>query len=181
MSVLPDSKSLVLAETGDLKLLPLDGKGQSTPLIQTTFAEGLAEVSPDGRWLAYQSNESGQNQIYVRPFPDVNSGRWQVSPSGGTHPAWARSGRELFYRDAAGALTTVSIQTTPAFSAGNPTKLFDTRYHSALNMRSYDVAPDGRRFLMIKDVPAASQQSDVRPASIVVVLNWVEELKARLP
>jgi Tol biopolymer transport system component len=181
MSVLPDGKSLVLMDTGDLKLLPLDGKGQSRPLMQTAFTEANAELSPDGRWLAYQSNESGQYQIYVRPFPDVNSGRWQVSPSGGTHQAWARTGRELFYRDAAGALTTVPIQTTPAFSAGNPTKLFDARYHSAMNMRSYDVSPDGRRFLMIKDVPAASQQSDVRPGSIVVVLNWVEELKAKLP
>jgi serine/threonine-protein kinase len=181
MSFAPDGRSLLLTDAGDIRLLPLDGKSEATPLVQTNFSEGLAEISSDGRWLAYQSNESGQNQVYVRPFPDVNSGRWQVSPAGGTHPAWARSGRELFYRDAAGALTTVPIQTTPAFRAGNPTRLFDTKYHSAVNMRSYDVTPDGRRFLMIKDLPATEQTKDTTPASIVVVLNWLEELKARVP
>lgn len=181
MSFTPDAKSLVLSEGGDLRLLPFDGMSQSTSLIQTAFTEGLAELSPDGRWLAYRSNESGQNQIYVRPFPDVNSGRWQVSSSGGTHPVWARSGRELFYRDAAGALMTMPIQTTPGFSAGRPTKLFDAKYPSTMNMRSYDVSPDGRRFLMIKDMPGTTQQTNTTPASIVVVLHWVEELKARLP
>jgi len=87
MSFSPDGKSLVVTElkaSNDLSLLPMDGKGQLAPLVQTMFTEGLWEISPDGRWLAYQSNESGQDQIYVRPFPDVNSGRWQVSPSGGT-------------------------------------------------------------------------------------------------
>ncbi len=183
MSFLPDGKSLIVGygEEQDLGLLPLDGKGQATPLFQTTFSEGPAEISPDGRWLAYRSNESGQNQVYVRPFPDVNSGRWQVSPAGGTHPAWARSGRELFYLDANGALTAVSIQTTPTFGAGNPMKLFDTRYLSASGARSYDVSPDGQRFLMIKDMPAGNQTANAPPASMVVVLNWFEELKARVP
>jgi Tol biopolymer transport system component len=166
-------------EQGDLTLLPMDGKGRSTPLVPTPFAEGLAEISPDGRWLAYRSNESGQDQIYVRPFPDVNSGRWQVSPGGGTRPLWARSGRELFYFDGAGALTTVPIATTQACSTGNPTKLFDERYYSAVSARSYDVSPDGQRFLMIKDVP--TDQGAAASAGMVVVLNWLEELKARLP
>ena len=127
MSFPPDGKNLVVMDQGDLALLPMDGKGQFTPLMRTAFAEGLGEISPDGRWLAYQSNESGQDQIYVRPFPDVNSGRSQVSPGGGTKPVWARDGRELFYLDVNGALTAVSIQTTPGFDVGNPTKLFDTR------------------------------------------------------
>ena len=87
----------------------------------------------------------------------------------------------MFYLDAAGALTTVPIQSTTAFSAGNPTKLFDTRYVSAVQGRSYDVSPDGQRFLVIKETPAAGPASTVTPASIVVVLNWFEELKARLP
>jgi hypothetical protein len=99
----------------------------------------------------------------VRPFPDVNSGRWQVSPGGGTKPVWARSGLELFYLDANGALTAVPIQTTPTFSAGNPKKLFDTRYHSAFSARSYDVSPDGQHFLMIKDMPTGSQTADATP------------------
>ena len=107
--------------------------------------------------------------------------RWQVSPSGGRNPVWARSGRELFYLDSAGALTTVPIQTTPAFSVGNPTKLFATPYFSATQARSYDVSPDGQRFLMIKDLSAPAQTSTGTPASIVVVLNWFEELKRLVP
>jgi len=86
MSFSPDGKILVITEqrvSNDLSLISMDGRGSVTPLVQTMFTEGLGEVSPDGRWLAYQSNESGQDQIYVRPFPDVNSGRWQVSSVGG--------------------------------------------------------------------------------------------------
>jgi len=181
MSFAPDGRNLVITEGGNIHLVPMDGNRQATPLVQTPFNEGLGEISADGRWLAYQSDESGQYQIYVRPFPDVNSGRWQVSPGGGTKPVWARSGRELFYLDANGALTAVSIQTTPTLSAGNPTKLFDTRYPSAFNARSYDVSPDGQRFLMIKDTQAPEQATNSAPASIIVVLNWHEELKARLP
>ena len=119
--------------------------------------------------------------IYVRPFPDVNGGRWQVSSNGGTHPAWARTGRELFYLDGAGALTAVPIQTTPVFSAGDSRKLFEARYFSAVQGRSYDISPDGQRFLFIKDVPAANQATDYAPPNIVVVLNWFEELKRLVP
>ena len=92
---------------------------------------------------------------------------------------WAHSGRELFYLDGRSALTTVPIQATPSFSAGNPTKLFDARYFSAGQARSYDVARDDQRFLMIKD-NVADQTSTSTPASMVVVLNWFEELKQRV-
>ena len=82
----------------------------SEPLVQTAFTELDAQISPDGRYFAYQSNESGRPEIYVRPYPKVNDGRWQVSTTGGTKPAWARNGRELFYIDAAATLTTVPVQ-----------------------------------------------------------------------
>ena len=96
------------------------------PLLNTTFAEANGEISPNGRWMAYQSNESGTYQIYVRPFPNVDGGRWQISTTGGTKPLWAHNGRELFY-DGNGALMAVAVQATDTtFSAGNPTKLFDT-------------------------------------------------------
>lgn len=114
-------------------------------------------------------------QISVRPFPNVDAGHWTISTSGGTRPLWARSGRELFYLDGAGAMTRVPIQTTPTFSAGTPLKLFDTRYFNSGLGRTYDVSPDGQRFLMIK--AAGTEQAP----SIVVVLNWLEELKAKLP
>ncbi len=150
-------------------------------LVQTTFTEFAAEVSPDGRWLAYASNESGELQIYVRPFPNVNSGRWQVSSGGGTKPVWARSGRELFYVDANGHLTAVPVQAAGStFVAGNPTKLFEGRYFlGGPPHHTYDVSPDGQRFLMIKDSTATEQTQNATPASLVVVLNWFEELKAR--
>ncbi|HET9362790.1 MAG TPA: hypothetical protein VFO58_23735, partial [Vicinamibacterales bacterium] len=127
-----------------------------------------------------QSNESGQDQIYVRPFPDVHGGGpWQVSSGGGTKPVWSRSGRELFFLDNNGAMTAAPVQTSPAFSAGNGVRLFDAPYVSAVQARSYDVSRDGQRFLMIKDAPATSQNPNATPASIVVVLNWTEELKKR--
>jgi serine/threonine-protein kinase len=199
-SISPDGTRLVLQElspktAADLMLLMLDaatgpstglGTGPSTaprraePLIQTTFAEWNPEISPDGRWLAYQSAESGQFQVYVRPFPKVNEGRWQVSTAGGTRPAWARNGRELFFLDGNNVLTAVPIQSTATtFSAGNPSKVFDSRYFTGSLYRTYDVSPDGQRFLMIKDTVSTDQTSTSTPASMVVVLNWFEELKAR--
>lgn len=111
----------------------------------------------------------------MRPFPNADAGHRTISTSGGTRPLWARSGTELFYLDGASAMTRVPIQTAPTFSAGTPTKLFDTRYFSGGSGRSYDVSPDGQRFLMVK--AAGTEQAP----SMVVVLNWLEELKAKLP
>ena len=183
----PDGTQLIVREQGaktgfDLMLLAMDGKGTVVPLVQTTFDENNAEISPDGHWLAYESNESGQNQVYVRPFPNVNGGRWQISTAGGTRPVWARSGRELFYLDGNNFLTTVPVQTTSSFSAGHATKLFEVRPVSAFsNGRSYDVTRDGQRFIVIKNAPARSQTSDETPTSMVVVLHGFEEPKGLMP
>ena len=189
----PDATRLLLQDGGtgsfageatsaDISMLPMDGKGKAAPLIQTKFTKRNADVSPDGRWVAYESNDSGQFQIYVQPFPNVSTGRWQISTTGGTKPLWAHSGRELFYVDGSGALMTVPIQTAASFSAGNPTKLLDAKYfYGVQQSRSYDVSRDGQRFVMIKDPPADTQKATDTPAGMIVVLNWVEELKARLP
>jgi eukaryotic-like serine/threonine-protein kinase len=175
----PDDRRLVFREdfpeTGhDLMLLSLDGGKRSVePLLQTRFAELNAEISPDGRWLAYESDESGAREIYVRPFPDVTSGRWQISSSGGRMPLWARSGRELFFVAPNGAMMSAVVDTSKGFASQAPTKLFDHRNYigGASNVgRTYDVSPDGRRFLMIKP--------DGPPATIVVVLNWFEAVRA---
>ena len=165
----------VTPETGeDLMMLSLDGTPRTEPLLRTQFAERNAHISPDGHWLAYESNESGQEEVYVRPFPNVSDGRWQISSAGGNVPLWARSGRELFFRSGA-SLMSVSVQTTPTFSAASPTKLFEG-YLSGLG-RTYDVSRDGQRFLMIKNNSSREQTA----ATMVVVLNWFEELKARVP
>ncbi len=91
-------------------MLTLDKEHRVQPLVQTSFLERNGEISPDGRWLAYESNDSGQSQVYVRPFPDVNGGHWQISTGGGTRPLWARNGQELFYLVPGGALMSVRVE-----------------------------------------------------------------------
>ena len=182
-SITPDGRSLVLSEnsgkTGfDLMLFHFDTR-RTEPLIQTSFAESGGEISPDGRWIAYFSNESGQIQVYVRPFPNVNDGRWLVSAGAGITPVWSRNGRELYYMSTPGAMMAVPVQTTPTFSAGNAVKLFDGTWFVLPSGRSYDVTADGKRFLMVK--PTSGGNQNAAPPSITVVLNWTEELKARLP
>jgi hypothetical protein len=185
-SVTPDGTRLVFTETApatgqDVMLLGLDGTRAVTPLVQTPFSERNGEVSPDGRWLAYEANDSGRFNIYVRPFPDVSSGYWQVSTDGGTRPLWARNSQELFYLNLTGALMRVGVARGPTWAATAPTRLFEGRYGAAANQsgRTYDIAPDGKRFLMIK--AGASADQTAVPTNLVVVQNWREELKRLVP
>jgi Tol biopolymer transport system component len=152
---------------------------QLTALVRTSFIERNGIISPDGRWLAYEANDSGRFEIYVRPYPDVNRGLWQVSTGGGTRPLWSRNGQELFYLSPTGALMRVGVERGSAWAAGTPTKLLDEGYFSVPggNLgRTYDISPDGQRFLMIK-AGGANQA----PPQIVVVQNWLEELKRLVP
>jgi serine/threonine protein kinase len=143
-----------------------------------------AEISPDGNWLAFHSNESGRYEVYVRPFPDVDGGRWQISANGGTRAAWSRDSKELFYLDADGRLTSVKVSVNDKkFSAGTPVQVLKTAYVAGqsargLDLRSYDVSADGQRFLMIKDESKAPVSSST---PIVVATNWLDELKRRVP
>jgi Tol biopolymer transport system component len=195
-SITPEGTALLFCElrpkTGfDILRLPLaapQGAGgatvsderlsEATSLVDSPSAEYAANISPDGRYFAYQSAESGGRfAVYVRPYPDVSKGRWQISTEGGTAPVWARSGRELFYLDESNTLMAVPVQTSgPQFSSGRPAKLFDTKYSG--DFYSYDVTPDGRRFLMMKESSAGDR---AHPPSMVVVLNWFEELRRRVP
>ena len=191
LSISPDGSRVLFGERAlktnlDIGILTLTTASATGPrptqaLIQTTFNEQNAEVSPDGRWVAYESNESGSSQVYVRPFPKVDAGHWQVSTNGGTRPVWAHSGRELFYVYQ-GALWAVATQTAGAiFSAGNPTKLFDTgQYSFSINGRTYDVSADSQQFLMIKLASQSGQNANAVSPSLVVVEHWTEELKARV-
>ena len=189
----PDSSSIVAfgaaagaGENDDVALVSLSGDGavagssrEAKPLLHTMFRERNPSLSQDGRWLAYESNESGRDEIYVRPFPAVDGGRWQVSTGGGIQPVWDRSGRELFYRSG-DALMAVPVQTSAGFAAGNPTPLFKGQYVVGPGGRSYDVSPDGQRFLMIKAAPVEGAQGGP-PARIIIVENWFEELKRLVP
>jgi len=162
----------------DIKVLSLDGTRQIQPLIETRSNERNGIVSPQGRWLAYESDSSGQFEIYVRPFPNVNDGQWQVSSAGGTRPLWAPNGRELFYVGPSGALMSARVDASgSAWSASTPRKIVDGPYVTITSGsgRSYDVSPDGRRFLMVKR-PAMRAS-----AQIVIVQNWFEELRRLVP
>jgi serine/threonine-protein kinase len=189
-SVSPDGSSLLSNQSGDIGVLPLaktKSRNDRGPrpvvrlLMKTPVTEDNAEISSDGRWLAYQSAESGQPQIYVRPYPNVEDGRWQVSTDGGVKPLWSRNGRELFYVAPNSAfMTTPVMPSTTTFLAGKPTKLFDASYYYfAAPNRTYDVSADGQRFLMIKDA-ALGGGSGSTPGSLVVVLNWFQDLKEKV-
>ncbi len=171
----------------DIHRLPLaDGRG-SEPLIATASVEVLAVVSPDGRWIAYQSNESGRWAIYVRPFPNVEDGKWQVSPGGGFSPVWSPVGRELFFLTAGPdgrAMMAVEYAGDPTFTPSRPQRLFalPSRVDVGGILRQWDVTPDGRRFLMIKDDDGAAGNDPREGLShLIYVGNWFTELAERVP
>ncbi|MDH3506285.1 MAG: protein kinase [Gammaproteobacteria bacterium] len=149
--------------------------GETESLLNSVFGETNPELSPDGNWLAYTSNESGREEIYVRPFPDIEAGRWQVSTGGGTQPLWARNGQELFYRSGTEVMA-VSTQPGPAFVAGNPRPLFEDNYILGPGGRNFDFSPDGEAFLMIRSLEDAT----IAP-QIIIVENWFEELERLVP
>jgi serine/threonine protein kinase len=144
------------------------------PLVATRFREVSPAPSPDGRWLAYTSDESGEYEIYVVPFPNTADAKWVVSTHGGTEPRWSHSGSELFYRDASGNFVAVEVKTRPTFSVGHSSALFPAAGFASFQFGpQYDVSPDDQRFLMIRPLPASG------PDELIVVENWFEELKAK--
>jgi serine/threonine-protein kinase len=163
----------------DIMMMELDGSRRVTPLVQSPFDERNGSVSPDGRWLAYEAYDSGRVEVYVRPFPDVNSGRWTVSTNGGTRPIWTRSGQELFYVSPTGALMRVGVTRGPSWVATTPTQVVKEGYYTIPQWwgLSYDISKDGQQFLMIKE----GNVDGTAPASIIVVQHWDEELKRLAP
>jgi Tol biopolymer transport system component len=146
------------------------------PFLRTQFDEAAPRFSPDGRWLAYVSDESGRYEIYVQPYPGPG-GKWQISTEGGTEPVWNPNGRELFYRSS-DKMMAVDIATQSGFAAGTPRILFEGRYEPApFPVANYDVSRDGQRFLVLK----LSEEAQSAPTQINVVLNWFEELKQKVP
>ena len=142
-----------------------------TPLVQ----ELHATLSPDARWLAYSSDESGILEVYVRPFPDIRAGKWLVSSGGGTEPLWSHGGGEIFYRNGASEMAVASVATDPTFDVIGRKVLFDARKYRAGGMgRGYDIAPDDQHFVMIRTGERAEA-----PRDMVLVQNFVEEIKAR--
>jgi serine/threonine-protein kinase len=147
-------------------------------LVGGTFRERSAALSPDGKWLAYASDEGGRFEVFVRPFPDVQSGRWQISTAGGEAPRWSRQGDELFYVDEANDMLAVKLATRPVFGVLQKTRLFSVNgYFSSPWAQAYDVTPDGKRFLMLR----VGSSSGAVPVSLVLVQNVIAELQRKVP
>jgi Tol biopolymer transport system component len=178
-----DGRWLVFREGGGMSggqrdIYAIQPGVDSMPIqLATTEADELGpSLSPDGRWLAYSSSESGRNEIFVRPFPRAAEGKWQVSVSGGREPLWAHSGAELFYINANDEMVVVPVTTEPSFALGTPRVLFSTvGYRHDGTHRAYDVTSDDQRFLMIRLVEGSADASE-----LVLVQNWFEELKQRV-
>jgi serine/threonine-protein kinase len=177
----PDGQWLAFSEpdptTGyDIWVLGLQGDRKPRPFLQTPSNEYGPIFSPDGRSLMYVSDESGRNEIYVRPFPGPG-GKTQISTEGGTQPMWARNGRELFYRNGDKMMVT-AVETNPVFAASKPKLLFEAHYETYFNPfeRDYDVSPDGQKFLMIK-----GSEQESAATQLNVVLNWSDELRRLAP
>jgi serine/threonine protein kinase len=168
-----------LMATGDLWILPLFGDRHPFPLIETEFNEWMGRFSPDGKVIAYQSDESGSNQIYVRSLPNMaekplGSGRWQVSNGGGIEPTWRRDGKELFYIAGDGKLMSIEVKSTVPLAVGQPRPLFDTHITGwSAGSDDYSVTADGKRFLV------SVKTADAVSPPITVVLNWAAGLKQK--
>ena len=185
MSWSPNGRSIVYEVLDpktrtDLWVLPLTGDRKAVPLLHTPFDESHGQISPDGKWLAYYSNETGQAEVYVQPFP-AGAGKWQVSTSGGVFPRWRGDGRELFYMDkgSGGKLIAVEIKSSGSiFEAATPRELFDTAYINLFHpgpYHTYAVSADGQRVL----IPRPANASEEIAAPIAVVVIWHSGLAAR--
>ena len=174
-SVSPDGKRVIgvrahpaIRRGKDIWTMPLESDARPEAFLDDRFDRGDFQFSPDGKWVAYESNETGRYEIYVVPYPDAGA-KTQVSTDGGTRPRWNRNGRELFFR-AGAAMMAIDVESGAAFRARTARRLFEKV------SSSYDVAPDGRRFLMLK--PSAA---DSDPPELHVILNWFDDLRKKVP
>ena len=164
------------ALTGDSNLGSVSiNDGAVTILLDSPFEERDAALSPDGRWFAHTSNESGESEIYVRAL-SAEGPRWLISTNGGREPVWSADGKELFYLERQKMMAVTLSATTAGLDPGRPSELFELRYSA--DAPSYDVAPDGERFIMIRPT---EDSGITTPPEMRVVLNWFEELERLVP
>jgi serine/threonine-protein kinase len=175
-SIAPDGKTLVYTQVNketaqDLMMMPLEGNGEPETFLSTSFMEYGGKVSPDGKWLVYGSNESGDWEVYVRPFPE-GRGEWRISDSRSAHPRWSSKGDEIFYRSALGiAGAAVEIQ-GDTFRAKRPEALFDGNFVALFPSYDFDVAPGGESFVLFKGVDSSEIVDHV-----VLITNWFPKLE----
>ena len=165
----------------DLWVAPADGEGTPELFLSTPFAESDGAFSPDGRWLAYASDESGRTEIYVRPFPP-GGGKWQVSDGGGGYPRWSGDGRELFYRTDEGVMVASVAGTDDTFRAGKPRPALEGSFRGGTGglalagnvFADWEVTPDGRRFIMF---PSVDESGQVEHLHVTLITHWFDELR----
>ena len=178
----PDGRALTVYEDfKDTGLLSLTDPPRLAPLLHTEFDDRLVQVSPDGRWIAFESNEagSGQIEVMIRSFPDASRRRERVSVNGGRYPLWGPKGtNELYYVDPNGGMMAVSVTLAPDLRIGATTKLFDwVKPPTGVSGRPYDVSPRDGRFIVARVLTAGSSG----PTHVSVVLNWLQDLATRVP
>lgn len=176
----PDSNTFVLRLNGPNDIaLAHRGDTATVPLVASpVFSENSPALSPDGRWLAYSSNESGRFEVYVRPYPNVDAGPWQVSQAGGVSPHWSHTGRELFYENGAKALVAAAVVPGVTFTVGAQVTLFNTSgFAGSPNFLYYDVAPDDQRFVFFRK---PTDNGAVKVDPLVHIVNWGIEVRAKL-
>ena len=187
-SFTPDGKLLAYGAAfnagADIMTVALEGDagqpkvGKPEVFLKTPFSERYPAFSSDGRWLAYQSDESGGFEIYVRPFPG-GGGKWQVSTGGGVMPVWSRNGRELFYRTMDNRIMVAAYTAAgETFTAGKPRVWSDKRFYSQASFRNFDLAPDGKRFAVLF---TAEEEGEKRPGHVTFLLNFFDEVRRRAP
>jgi len=187
----PDGKVLALSQNAGTGLgiltLPIEGNeksgwkpGEPKPFVNSAFTEGMPAFSPDGRWLAYRSNESGNIEVYVRPFPGPG-GKWQISTGGGYMPKWSRNGKELFYRTTTESKIMVVTYTASgdSFHADKPQLWSPGQFTDRAGDRiNFDLHPDGKRFAVLK-APGTEQAAAVNKVSFI--LNFFDEIRSKVP
>jgi serine/threonine-protein kinase len=173
------------ADATSIDTLAIKGERNRRPLLTANFESGRrvrvsrAALSPDGHWLAYESDDSGNPEVYVRPYPNVDAKKWQISAGGGEAPKWARNGHTLFFLGSK-ALMAVRVESAPSFAFQTPEPVLDRGKYlfSTPAALQYDVSSDGQRFLVAKPVAETDEGESLR---VVVVENWYEDLKRLVP
>ncbi len=157
--------------------------GEPKPFLNSTFGEDAPAFSPDGRWLAYMSNESGPGEVYVRPFPGPG-GKWQISTGGGSFPTWSRNGKELFFRTADSRIMMATYTASgDSFRADKPQLWSSGQFTNPAKtlggaISNFDLHPDGKRFAVLK---SSGTEEAAALNKVNIVLNWFDELKRRVP